>query len=166
MREKPPILNLDEVELKPWQHGERFAAQLGAIGQHIGARKLGARLVVLPPGKAAWPFHAHYVNEEMFFIVEGRGTLRLGEERHPLRGGDVIALPAGPEHPHQIVNDSDAPLRYLAISTMEEPDIVTMPDSDKLGIMAGSPPGGDKARRTLTTYFPRRAEVDYWEDER
>ena len=37
------VLNLDEVELQPHGHGERFAAQVGAIGRRIGARRLGYR---------------------------------------------------------------------------------------------------------------------------
>ncbi len=163
--ETPPILNVDDVPLDDWAHGDRFAARLGAIGRRIGARKLGCRLVVLPPGKAAWPFHAHHVNEEMFFILEGRGTLRLGAATHPVRAGDVIAVPPGPATPHQIRNDGETDLRYLAVSTMEEPDIVECPDSDKIGIMAGSPPGGDRAARTLTIYLPRSAAVDYWAGE-
>ncbi len=160
-----PIINLDAVPLEDWRHGEHFAARLGSIGRRIGARKLGCRLVVLPPGKVAWPLHAHYVNEEMFLILEGTGSLRLGGQRHPLRAGDVIAIPPGPDTPHQIVNDSAAELRYLCVSTMEEPDIVAMPDSGKIGILAGSPPGGDKQARTLTCYLPRDAEVDYWDGE-
>ncbi len=159
------ILNLDQVPLEDWRHGERFHARLGAIGRRIGARKLGCRLVVLPPGKVAWPFHAHHVNEEMFLILEGTGSLRLGEAQYPLRAGDVIAVPPGPDTPHQILNDSDADLRYLCISTMEEPDVVEMPDSGKIGILAGSPPGGDRRRRTLTLYLDRGAELDYWEGE-
>jgi uncharacterized cupin superfamily protein len=43
----------------------------------------------------------------MFFIVKGRGTLRYGDERRPIRAGDVICCPTGgPESAHQIVNDS------------------------------------------------------------
>ncbi len=166
MNDRPPaILNLEEVVLETWQHGERFEARLGSIGRRIGARKLGCRLVVLPPGKSAWPFHAHHVNEEMFLILEGSGRLRLGDRTHAVRSGDVIAVPPGPDTPHQIVNDGAAELKYLCISTMEEPDIVECPDSGKIGIMAGSPPGGDKSARTLTLYLPRSAAVDYWEGE-
>ncbi len=161
----PSILNIDEVPLEEWKHGDRFEAKLGAIGRRIGARKLGYRLVVLPPGKVAWPFHAHYVNEEMFYILEGGGTLRLGDGTHSIRAGDVIAIPPGPETPHQIVNDRDADLKYLCVSTMEEPDIVEMPDSGKIGIMAGSPPGGDKSARKLTLYLSKAAAKDYWEGE-
>ena len=165
MNTRKPILNIDRLPLEEWRHGERFEARMARIGRLLGARKLGYRLVVLPPGKAAWPLHAHYVNEEMFFIIEGSGSLRLGEESWPLRAGDVVAVPPGPETPHQIVNDSEADLRYLCVSTMEAPDIVAMPDSGKINVMAGSPPGGGKAARTLSICLPLDAAVDYWEGE-
>ena len=164
-RPPPPILNLAEVPLEPRRHGARFASESAQLGRMLGARKLGCRLGALPPGKAGWPFHAHHVNEEMFLVLEGQGCLRLGDGRHPIRAGDLIAVPPGPETPHQILNDGEQELRYLAISTMEEPDLVACPDSDKIGIMAGSPPGGDRSARTLTLYFPREAAVDYWEGE-
>ena len=32
----------------------------------------------------------------------------------PLRAGDVVFIPPGPEYPHQILNTSDAPLKYLS----------------------------------------------------
>ena len=165
MNTRKPILNIDQLPLEEWRHGERFEARMAQIGRLLGARKLGYRLVVLPPGKAAWPLHAHYVNEEMFFIIEGSGSLRLGEESWPLRAGDVVAVPPGPETPHQIVNDSETDLRYLCVSTMEAPDIVAMPDSGKINVMAGSPPGGEKTARTLSICLPLDAAVDYWEGE-
>jgi uncharacterized cupin superfamily protein len=160
-----PILNIDETPLDEWRHGERYEARMAQIGKRLGAKKLGYRIVVLPPGKVAWPLHAHLVNEEMFFIVEGTGRLRLGGRDWPVKAGDVIAVPPGSDTPHQIVNDSDADLKYLCVSTMEEPDIVMMPDSGKVNIMAGSPPGGDKAARTLSICLPLEAAVDYWEGE-
>ncbi|HHI77253.1 MAG TPA: cupin domain-containing protein, partial [Gammaproteobacteria bacterium] len=86
-----PILNLDQAPLEDWRHGERYQARMVQIGRLLGARKLGCRLVVLPPGKAAWPLHAHHVNEELFLVLEGRGLLRLGDARHPLRAGDVVS---------------------------------------------------------------------------
>lgn len=67
-----PILNLDQVQLETQQQGEWFEAKLGAIGSRLGAQKLGYRLTVLPPGKKAFPFHNHHVNEEMFFILAGQ----------------------------------------------------------------------------------------------
>ena len=165
MNRDNPILNIDEVPLQDWRHGERFEARMAQIGRPLGAKKLGYRVVVLPPGKVAWPVHAHLVNEEMFFVIEGAGSLRLGERSWPLKAGDVVAVPPGPDTPHQILNDSDADLKYLCVSTMEEPDIVMMPDSGKVNVMAGSPPGGDKSARTLSVCLPLDAAVDYWQGE-
>lgn len=161
-----PVLNLAEVPLKRHAHGASFEAELGSTAQHLGLRGLGCRLIVVPPGKRAWPFHNHHANDELFLVLEGEGSYRLGDERHPVRAGDLLAAPAGGrETAHQIVNDSDTPLRYLAISTMHAPDVMEYPDSDKIGVAAGAAPGGPRGERRLTLFTPARAGVDYWEGE-
>jgi len=135
----------------------------GPVGQAIGAQKLGSRLVVVPPGKRAWQFHLHHANEEMFVILTGTGTLRYGEDRFPLREGDVVAAPPGTGKAHQIVNDSDSELSYLAISTMEQPEVAEYPDSDKIGVIAGAPPG--RHPYELFFFTKRESGVDYFEGE-
>ncbi|MDD3608971.1 MAG: cupin domain-containing protein [Halothiobacillaceae bacterium] len=162
----PPILNIDALDYTDWGDGEYFAARLGRIASRLGARKLGYRLVILAPGKTGWPYHAHHVNEEMFFILAGRGTLRLAGERHPVRAGDVIAIPPGPDTPHQLINTSTEELRYLAVSTMEAPEVLEYPDSGKYGVMVGSAPGGDASQRRFEVFARREAAVDYWDGER
>ncbi len=121
---------------------------------------------MVSPGKRAWPFHAHQANEELFFILEGCGTLRLGASRYPLRVGDCIPAPAGgPDSAQQIINDSPDDLKYLCISTQCEPDVMFYPDSGKFAVFAGAAPGGDKAARTFS-YCGRLSDaVDYWTDE-
>src|SRR5262249_38061245 len=64
--EDRPILNVAALEYRRWGHGERFEARVAAIGGRLGAQKLGYNVTVLPPGKRAFPFHNHRVNEEMF----------------------------------------------------------------------------------------------------
>jgi len=161
----PPILNLADVEFQVQQHGEAFVAQLGAIGRKLGAQKLGYRLVVVPPGKRAWPYHCHYANEEMFFILEGEGTLRYAGAAYPIRAGDVIAALPGQDTPHQLINTSEANLHYLTVSTMEEPDVMEYPDSNKIVVFAGSAPGGNPAKRTLSFITKQNSLVDYWSGE-
>ncbi len=161
-----PILNLSDIPLTDHGHGDAFAAKLGQFGPLIGLKQLGCRLVIVPPGKKAWPYHAHHVNEEMFIILEGAGTLRLGGAEHAVKAGDVIACPAGgPETAHQLVNTSEAELRYLAISTMQTPEIAEYPDSGKFAVISGTARGGEKGARR--TWYVGRAEtsLDYWEGE-
>jgi uncharacterized cupin superfamily protein len=164
--EDRPILNLAELEYRPWGNGGRFEARVAAIGGRLGAQKLGYNVTVLAAGKRAFPFHNHRVNEEMFFVLEGEGEIRIGESRHAIRGGDVIACPpGGPEAAHQIVNTSGAELKYLAVSTRQTPEIVEYPDSEKFGVLAEFPPeaGGQP---TLFRFVSRvGANVDYWDGE-
>lgn len=161
-----PIVNIGDLELQVQKHADRFEAGMVSLGPLVGAKKLGYRLTVLPPGKRAWPFHAHLANEEMFFVIEGSGTIRYTDGEFPIRTGDVIAAPAGAEsEAHQIVNNSTADLKYLCVSTMIEPDVMLYPDSGKFGVFAGAPPGGAKEKRTFSFFAPLDNPVDYWRGE-
>lgn len=163
----PPILNIAALEYRQWGNGKGFEARLGAIGTKLGAQKLGYNLTVVPPGKRAFPLHSHHANEEMFFVVEGEGELRVGEARHPIRGGDVIACPpGGPETAHQIINTSrSAELKYLAVSTRISPEVTEYPDSRKFGVMRELTAGPD-GKPQLWRYLGRApASLDYWDGE-
>ena len=159
MSDKPPMLNLAEIPLDDFGHGEKFSARLGRVGRRLGMQKIGCGLVVLEPGKRAWPFHGHYTQEEAFLILEGQGTLRYADGEYPVKSGDVIFTPPGAGRAHQIVNDSDAPLRYLALSSMDSPEIVYYPDSKKTGAFHVS--GGG-----FVGFMSRdEALADYWDGE-
>lgn len=144
-----PVANIDDVDLMDFASPNgKFKAKLGRIGPVIGAQKLGAMVTIVEPGKTAFPFHVHHELEEMFYVIEGSGEYRFGEEKHPIRTGDVLAAPTGgPECAHQIVNNSDAPLKYLAISTMGEPDVVEYPDSGKFLVYSQSEKGNPQNAR-------------------
>lgn len=169
-----PILNLADVELSPrpaafaatGPAAQRYDARMGMIAPRVGAQKLGYNLTAVPPGKRAFPFHNHRVNEEMFFVVEGTGEIRIGEATYPIRAGDVIACPPGSkETAHQIVNTGTSELRYLAVSTKLSPDIADYPDSGKFGVLAEFPPGPD-GKPQVFRYVGREGQgVGYWEGE-
>ncbi|MGE4372459.1 MAG: cupin domain-containing protein [Xanthobacter sp.] len=161
-----PVVRLADLALAGHSHGERFAAHMASISGPSGAGRLGARYVEVPPGKRAWPFHAHHANDEMFVILGGCGRLRFGAEEYHVAAGDVVMCPAGgAETAHQLCAGGEEPLRYLAISSMHEPDVLEYPDSGKVAVFAGSAPGGDKAARQMEATFRARDKVDYWDRE-
>ena len=159
------VINLDELAYLEQRHGDRFEAKLGPIAARLGAKKLGARVTVLPPGKRAFPLHCHHANEELFVVLSGSGTLRFGGEEHALRAGDCVLAPAGgPESAHQIVNTSDAELRYLCVSTMIEPDVCEYPDSGKFAVLESPKPGSAQTGRTWAM-ARHEGKCGYWEGE-
>ena len=74
-------------------------------------------------------------------------------------------MPVGESGAHQVINTSDEPLRYLCFSTMIEPDAMIYPDFGKIGVFAGSAPGGPKEKRTFSRFLRGDAEVGYYEGE-
>lgn len=156
------IMSIADAALGPVGNGAKFDGQFASLGAMIGARKLGVSLAVVPPGKRAFPKHAHHVNEEMMFILEGEGTYHCGADSAPVRAGDLIAAPPGDgTTAHQIENTSAAPLRYLTFSTKLEPEVVEYPDSGKFGVasLAG------KDRPTIRFMGRIDMNLDYFDGE-
>lgn len=139
---------------------ERYGGRIAYLGRPLGAQKLGYNVTVVEPGKRAFPFHSHRANEEMFFVLEGTGEVRIGQERHPIRPGDVIACPAGgPEAAHQIINTGAAELKFLAVSTRLAPEVCHYPDSEKFAVFDGYGPTGFQ-------HVGRASQsLDYWDGE-
>jgi uncharacterized cupin superfamily protein len=148
----PRIVRSGGLAWEPFAMGP-FAGERKRIGARAGARLLGYSLYRLAPGQRPWPFHFHHVNEEFFYIRTGYGQLRTADGPRPLKPGDAFACLPGPEGAHAIQNTGDAPLEYLALSTMEQPEIAEYPDSRKVGVMVGAAPGGDPAARSLALAF-------------
>jgi uncharacterized cupin superfamily protein len=171
----PPIFNIADADLRPRPPEfvptesparERFDVRTAQIGRVVGARKLGYNLTAVPPGKAAFPFHSHRVNEEMFFVLQGSGEVRIGDAVHAIRAGDVIACPpGGPECAHQIRNTGAEELRYLAVSTRETPDVVAYPDSGKFGVYGEFGTGADGQPARFVYIGRESVAAGYWDGE-
>lgn len=133
------LRNVNDVPLEHYQRPPLYDTRCGGvIGRDVGtvARKLGCGYDELAPGKRSCPYHFHYAQEEMFVIFEGEGTLRVAGETLPIKAGDVICIPPGPEYPHQIINTGGRTLKYLSISTQEYPEVAEYPDSGKYAAYA------------------------------
>ncbi|MET0293142.1 MAG: cupin domain-containing protein [Steroidobacteraceae bacterium] len=169
-----PVINLDEIRPEPRPAlfqppetaAERYGAMTGQVAPSLGLAKLGCNVTVVPPGKRAFPMHNHYVNDELFLILEGSGELRIADDTWPLRVGDVIGCPAGgTQTAHQIINTGASDLRYLCISTKLQPDIVEYPGSAKFAVMGERPATPDGKRGWFRFVGREDQQIGYWEGE-
>ena len=169
-----PVLNIDDVSFSArppdvapkGELAEQFEVRTGPISKRIGATKLGYNITIIPPGKAAYPFHAHRTNEEMFFVLEGLGEIRFGSQTLAIRRGDFIACPpGGPESAHQIRNTGGDELKFLAVSTMLSPEINEYPDSEKFGVYADFPTSSKDQVEYFSFQGREGMNLDYWDGE-
>lgn len=77
---------------------------------------MGARLWRLPP-KSANTLHKHVKAEEFFFVVEGTGRMRVGDETLTVPKHGAVLV--GPQMMRQLFNDTDADVLWLAIGAPE-----------------------------------------------
>ncbi len=90
-----------------------------------------------------------------------RAATRFGSTARRARGeGDYVSPATGEAGAHRVINDSRAPLRYLAVSAMTEPDVTVYPDADRSGVFVGSSPGG-RDERPLEKFYEIDGEVSY-----
>jgi mannose-6-phosphate isomerase-like protein (cupin superfamily) len=85
--------------------------------ERTGSENMGARLWRLPP-KSANTLHKHIRAEEFYFVLEGTGRMRVGDETLtvPKYGGVLV----GPDQLRQVFNDTDAEVLWLIIGAPEE----------------------------------------------
>jgi uncharacterized cupin superfamily protein len=134
-----------EEDRSGWEQVER------RIGRHLGARTTGMTLMEIAPAAKSCPFHCHSAEEELFVVLDGAGTLRLGDERHALRPGHVVSRPAGTRIAHQFIA-GDEGMTVLAYSDIDSNDLAFYPDSNKVKL------------RGLNVMM-RVEPVDYWDGE-
>jgi len=80
--------------------------------ERTGSQNLGARLWRLPP-KSANTLHRHIKAEEFYFVLEGIGRIRIGDETLtvPRYGGVLV----GPALLRQVFNDTDSETLWLIV---------------------------------------------------
>ena len=155
------IRNFNDAALTRETREPLYDSHCTRLADGTAAFKLGATVDVVAPGKRSCPYHLHHAQEEMFIVLEGSGTLRVAGEMLPLRTGDVVFIPPGPEYPHQIINTSELPLKYLSISTKEQPEIVEYPDSRKYLATARL----DETEHGFARIHREEDDLDYWDGE-
>jgi uncharacterized cupin superfamily protein len=146
MPDDPNVFSMSAWEREIGQaRGTRVAAQ-------AGAGDLGCSLYELDPGGQAAPYHLHHANEELLIVLEGALELRTPSGTREVARGAVVVFARGPEGAHRLRNVSDAPARYLLISTMRFPEIAEQLDTGTVLALKGPADGWA---------YPAGSEGDY-----
>ncbi len=150
----------EEEQVSPAGHFQSFyrnlSLALGGVrnaGTWGGGHPFDLQIRRIPPGKSVCPFHIHFAQWELFVVRSGHGTVRVGDERHAVRTGDVFLHPPG--EAHQILNTGDTDLEVLIVTDNPQLDAFHYPDSDKWGFR----PPGKIFRLTEVNYFDGEEEL-------
>ncbi len=145
MPDEPNLFTTDWERDLGAGRGTRLAAPAGATD-------LGCSVFELDPGGQVAPYHLHHANEELLLVLDGTLELRTPAGVREVGRGAVVCFPAGPDGAHRLRNTSEAPARYLMISTMRYPEVAEQLDTGTVLAMKG--PGDGWA-------FPAGSDGDY-----
>jgi uncharacterized cupin superfamily protein len=86
----------------------------------------------IPPGKAAYPYHAHSAQWEFYHVISGRGVVRHQDGTTPIEAGDAFIFPPG--EPHQLTNDGTEDLILYVVADNPIGESCYYPDSGKWSV--------------------------------
>lgn len=137
-----PVIALSGLALKRHDRGPGIGANGANFTRAMGLTMLGASYFEVQPGESAFPFHVHYLEDEIIVILEGEGTYRFGETSHKVTVGDVLGAPAGrAELAHQLTNTGMGVLKYICVANQTETNVVELPEQGVLRVHHRKPGG-------------------------
>ncbi|NWF84302.1 MAG: cupin domain-containing protein [Bryobacteraceae bacterium] len=112
--------NAKNAEYRPaFGIGDKDARQVKGIARY-------GELTVGPGGESA--VVSYPAEEQIYYILEGAGTLTYGTKKAPIKAEDFMYLPPGVAH--GVVNTSDKPLRLLVMGYKIPKDVKVEPPAD------------------------------------
>ena len=120
------LITLDDLH---WRLSEMMKIPNADFLERTKSENLGARLWRLPPNSAN-TLHKHIWAEEFYFVLEGVGRIRVGDETLtvPKHGGVLV----GPDQLRQVFNDTETDVLWPIVGGPEEleflPGAKTKPD--------------------------------------
>jgi uncharacterized cupin superfamily protein len=123
---------LDWSQARHGRHPFNPASEMRIVplGDLSGMKRILTNLIRIPPGKESWIPHAHSVEEETVFVLEGAGQVVLDGVGYPVGPGDYIGFPTDGVV-HSMVNTGAADLVYLSVGERSAVEVAQMPSIGK-----------------------------------
>ena len=116
------VRNVDAFPAEPVSAGRSTTRQV-LIGPDVGPNFAMRRFIMEPGG--GMPLHTNDVEHEQY-VLRGSARVRIGDETHHVKEGDVVFIPGGVPHSY----DADAgeePFEFLCV-VPNRPDKVRLVD--------------------------------------
>jgi len=128
--------DLDDAEGMRVRHPLNPASSvlMHPLGQRVGMQRVQLALARVPPGKESFVPHAHGLQEEFLFILEGEGKAIIGDDEVTVGPGDYLGFPTDGTA-HHLVNDGEADLVYLMGGERTSLEFTHFPTHGKVGVM-------------------------------
>lgn len=125
---------------KPSNYPEPFASRMNGrtkhpLGDLFGLGNFGVNLTRLAPHAVSALRHAHSLQDEFIYILQGHPTLHTDEGATPLAPGMCAGFKAGTGNGHQLVNETAEEVVYLEVGDRTPGDEGSYPDDDLKAVM-------------------------------
>ena len=120
---------------KPSNYPEPFASRMAGrvkkpLGDLFGLANFGVNLTRLAPGAVSALRHAHTLQDEFVYVLEGHPTLVTDAGDTTLHPGMCAGFRAGTGDGHQLVNRTGEEVVYLEVGDRTPGDTGSYPDDD------------------------------------
>lgn len=120
---------------RPSNYPEPFASRVAgrqkrALGDVFGLRNFGVNLTRLTPNAISALRHAHTVQDELIYVLEGYPTLITDAGETQLSPGMCAGFRAGTGDAHHLVNRTSSDVLYIEIGDRSAGDGASYPDDD------------------------------------
>lgn len=107
------------------------------LGDLFGLTNFGINLTRLEPGSVSSLRHAHSLQDEFIYVLQGHPTLHTDEGFRTLAPGECAGFKAGSGNGHRLVNDSSEVVVYLEVGDRTRGDTALYPDDDIVAELNG-----------------------------
>lgn len=97
-------------------------AKGASLGSDLGLVELGIHHETLAPGKrSSWP-HAHLIEEEFVYVLEGTPDIWVNGKLHRAKANDIIFFPPNSNLAHAVYNNSKEDVVMIVIGEQNQKD--------------------------------------------
>jgi mannose-6-phosphate isomerase-like protein (cupin superfamily) len=104
------IVNRNKTKIIGAPHGSEIRPLIDRTTSPINQCSLAEE--ILPPGASVTPHH-HEVIEEIYYVIEGEGVMRIDDEEREVGAGDAVYIPRFSRH--TLTNTGNGPMKILLI---------------------------------------------------